>query len=209
MVDAAHPPLTLRRLAPALLALAVGAGATAALCAAVREREREQNQREFERAADDLEVPLRTRIDAKLDVLASIGRFYAGSKSVEADEFAQFTAPTFASHPGLKALAWLPRVGPEALAEHVTQAEAQYHLPPGYEVRSPDGRVRAGPPPGGDSFPVQYVAPFERRRGLWGLDLGSDPACRAAMEAARDGATAIAALPPALGEAAEDLGYFV
>ncbi len=171
--DAAHPPmLTLRRLTPVLLAGLVCGAVWAGLFGVVREREREQIQREFERAADDLEVPLRTRIDANLDVLHSIGRFYAGSQSVDADEFAHFTATVFAPHPGLRALAWVPRTG--------------------------------------DAFPIEYVAPFEERRALLGLDLGKDAGSRAAMETARDTGAPIAAPPPTFGAGAGDsLGYFV
>ncbi|MGH7288755.1 MAG: CHASE domain-containing protein, partial [Myxococcota bacterium] len=174
--DAAHPPLlTLRRMGPVLLAVLVCSAVWAGLFGVVREREREQIQREFERAADDLEVPLRTRIDANLDALHSIGRLHAASDSVAADEFAQFTATVFASHPGLRALAWVPRVG-----------------------SSP-----------GDAFPIRYVAPFEERRSLVGLDLGTDAGSLAAMEAARDGAAPVASPPPTFPGDGESLGYFV
>jgi len=202
--DAVSPTLTLRRLGPVLLTILVGL-VWAGLFGVVREREREQTQRDFERAADDLEVPLRTRIDGNLDVLHSIGRFYAGSKSVEADEFAQFTGPALASRPGLRALAWVPRVPATELADHVRQAEEKLHLPAGYEVHTLDGR-----PGQGDSFPILYVVPFEQQRSLWGLDLGSDAGSLAAMEKARDAAAPISAPPPTFAAGkGENLGYFV
>ena len=204
--DAALPLThTLSRLLPVLLALAVGGVVSAGLFGVVREREREQIQREFERTADDLEVPLRSRSDGNLDVLDAIGRFYASSKSVEADEFAQFTETVFASRPGLRALGWIPRVPAAELAEHVAEAEEKFHLPPGYEVHTLEGR-----PGQGDSFPIQYVVPFEERRSLWGLDLGSDAESLAAMQKARDSAAPIAAPSPAFGAGAgESRGYFV
>ena len=140
--NSAYPPtLDFGRLAPLLLALAIGGGLSAGLFGVVREREREQTQREFERAADELEVPLRTRIDGNLDVLHSIGRFYASSKSVEADEFARFTATVFASRPGLRALGWVPRVRLGDLSDHLGRAEEGFHLPPGYAIRTLDGRA--------------------------------------------------------------------
>ena len=79
--EARLPTLDLSRLGPVLIAFAVGCTVSFGLFAAVRERKREQTQTEFERSADDLEVLLRTRIDANLDVLHSLARFYASSKS--------------------------------------------------------------------------------------------------------------------------------
>ena len=207
--DARLPTLDLSRLGPVLIAFAVGCTVSFGLFAAVREREREQTQTEFERAADDLEVPLRTRIDGNLDVLQSLARFYASSKSVEADEFTRFTATLFASRPGLRALAWVPRVRPTELADHLGGAAERFHLPPGYAIRTLDGRVRTVPP-ARDSLPIQYVTPFEEQRELWGLDLGSDAGSLAAMETARDTDAPVAGPVPALGGGAgEDLGYFV
>ena len=166
--DAAHVPASrLDRLFPVLVTLTLSIIASASLFGVVREREREQLQAEFDRAADDVEAPLRTRIDGSLDVLHSIGRFYAASRAVTADEFAKFTTTAFASHPGLRSLAWLPRVS------------------------------APGPAARGDSFPIRYVEPHAAERGLSGLDPATDAGCRAALARARDENAPIAAVPPA------------
>src|SRR5262245_21339421 len=190
--------------------LLVGGLASTGLFVVAREREREQIQRDFERAADDLEAPLLARIDANLELLASIGRFYASSRSVEADEFARFTVGALSSLSGLEALAWLPRVPAAGLREYVARTPASLGLPQGYEVRRLDGRPWTAAPSENDPadvFPVFYVEPFPN--ALWGIDLGLDGGARTAMEQARDRAAASSTPAPALGAGSPDPGYFV
>jgi PAS domain S-box-containing protein len=196
----AYPPtLDFGRLAPVLLALAVGGVLSAGLFGIVRAREREQIQREFERNAHEVEVPLRTRIDGGLDVLDSLGRFYASSSAVDADEFARFTATAFVSRPGLRALAWAPREEGSFPIRFVAPSAEQRALAELRLGSDPDSRAAleaardaaapvAAPPPslgaGSESLGYLVLLPIydtdpppreraERRRHLAGFVLGA------------------------------------
>jgi len=140
------------------------------------------------RAAREMEEALTAglvRLPLDVEPLLSVERLFAASAEVTREDFARFTQRAI-GQPGVQVIEWLPRV----LADDRAAFEA---------ALAADGGTGRGIFPvenGGafdhaawsdatpDYFPVRFVAPERGFRSRIGLDHGSDPRRRAAMEKA-------------------------
>ncbi|MCI0379763.1 MAG: CHASE domain-containing protein [Gemmataceae bacterium] len=184
-------PAPLARALPLVLLAAAGTALTAVTFALARSRDQERVHRNFSEAAGALGTSWQRTVTNHLEALETIQYFYASAQLVEAPEFRTFTSGMFRSLPGLQALYWAPRVKAQEFAAYLNDLK-KYDLPAGYEVRDAEGRARRL---AADSaqvlYPIQFVEPFDRFAGVWGLDLALDPASLTLLETACDEARAV------------------
>ncbi len=132
----------------------------------------------------------------RLNLIAILEAFYAGSELVERGEFHTFADSLLPRFQGVRMLGWAPLVsGGQRRAFEKAVREDGF---PQYEIieRGRRGQfVSAGER---DEYcPILFVEPFGKRESLLGFDLRSDPACRHATTRAMDtGRPAVAACTP-------------
>ena len=78
---------------PACLTLCVGVALSLLLSSVARQDEQERARRAFEHAAERRAHEIQQRVELSTLALRVTKAFYAGSMSVERDEFRDFTAP--------------------------------------------------------------------------------------------------------------------
>jgi len=131
----------------------------------------------------DAFLPLRAPVDS----LRSIERFFAASKEVTRQEFANYTEYA-QRQAGIIAIEWAPRI-PQA-ERAIFESTNQHQI----TEDSADGRlVSAGEREA--YFPVSFVEPRAGNEVIAGYDVGSQTFRNRAMERARDTGTAVAAPP--------------
>ena len=189
-----------RRYFPLVLAIILGTALSCGLYALAGRADQHRVEREFTQVAFLHAGPVRQGIDSHFELLASIGHFYAASKEVDRDEFRQFTTKVFEHHPGLELIGWLPRVKADQLPAYYATAQKLYKMPAEYRVRDLAGASLPDQGGKGDLFPLEFVEPQPAFSDLWGVDLGREPQCRAALDQARDSGKEVATdaitLPP-------------
>ncbi len=174
-------PSRLRQYLPVVLVVYFGIGLSVFMYWLASRLERERLQEEFNETVNDIEVPLMRSIDGNLEVLQSIVRLFQGSEEVKRGEFEKFTQGTLQPHPGIQALAWVPRV---------TAAQRPFLEKPSNEPgkeypfrqRNEVGELEpAGPH--AEYLPIYFLEPMDGNKDLLGLDLGREEAFRQALSA--------------------------
>ncbi|MBN2473975.1 MAG: response regulator [Pirellulales bacterium] len=171
-----------------LLAIAL-TGVTVSILAywTLRAKEDRAIQKQFQFDAGQRVAAIQRDFTAHMEAASALTAFYAASDQVERDEFRSFTKPLLERHPGIRQLAWLPRVPLAGRAEHQRKAEEEGL--PGYRITeiSVEGRTaEAGPRDA--YYPVYFVESSDAKVLPLGLDLGSNDQCRNAMlRAQREG----------------------
>ena len=152
----------------------------------LRTAERETLEAQFDQRTAELAGRLERRFDAYVSEVHSLRAFFDSSSFVDRKEFRSFVDPSIKRHPGIQALAWIPRVSREEreLFELAAQAD-------GFEAfrfkRWADGGWEAVQEPWSDEyFPVMYTEPVDFNEAALGSDLASNPVRRRALERARD-----------------------
>lgn len=134
---------------------------------------------EFEfRAAGAVELVKQRMLDYD-QVLHGLGGLYAGSKSVERDEFAIYIAEQNLAerYPGVQGFGFVQRVPSAQKEQHIAAIRREGFQ--SYSIR-PEGNREV-------YAPVVYIEPFTGSNvRAFGYDIYSDPTRRAAMERARD-----------------------
>ncbi len=131
----------------------------------------------------DIMNGIRGQISIALNVLASLHRFYDASTFVSREEFRSFTAGILATTPGIAALEWLPIV-PAAQRQQV-EALARADGLDDFAFTEFDANLQIRP--AGERpvyYPVLYTEPQFANQKALGLDLGSEPSRRSAIEKA-------------------------
>ena len=151
---------------------------------------------DLRRAADDrfledfryhASVRIRAVHDAmerQLAELDGVARFIDYSRNMGPSEFELFAAPFVKAHIALS-VEWIPRVPHEGRASFEKAARKDGIVD--YSIREEDlqgALVPAGDRP--EYFPIRYAQPVDGNKVVLGFDLASNPARRAALEAARD-----------------------
>jgi len=148
----------------------------------VIESEHHQRWLTFQRLAESRTALVRDRLFSLRSDLATIARFYQGSEYVTRQEFHTFTAPLMTG-PGVQAIGWVPRVPSikKAMYETMARQDGLEH----FSIFQRSTREIALPAPNkAEYYPLYYVEPLAANRDALGLDLGADPAQRAALETA-------------------------
>jgi PAS domain S-box-containing protein len=144
--------------------------------------EREAASLQFRLDAGKKVEAIKQAVANQLGVMSLFRAFYAGSVEVDRGEFNTFSASVFEDHPGIKTLAWMPRV--RADQRSAFEAEVRKSGFPEFRITqlSGDNLVAAGER--NEYYPILFIEPQGKNRDMMGFDIGSLPDCRAAMERA-------------------------
>ena len=164
-----------------VLSFILGAALSLVLFALLRGRAREREQVEFERRAGEIAGTLRSQLERPLEVLDSVCSLFDASAEVSRDEFARFTRPALARHPGIRALEWIPLVPGASRLAYEQAARADGLATFEFTEVAEDGRmVTAAARP--EHLPIYFMEPADGR--VLGFDLTAEPARRAPVDRA-------------------------
>ncbi|HKA60872.1 MAG TPA: CHASE domain-containing protein [Methylomirabilota bacterium] len=169
----------LRRAGPAIGVLACALLLTFGAWRYARETVRADEQDRFDRIVAVSREAIDRRLDSYVQILLGVRALFAGSATVDRAEFSAYVGALDlpGRYPGIRGLAWAPRVPAEARASH--EAAMRQDGLAGYEIHPASARR--------EYHPVAFVEPaagFED--GVLGLDVGAWPENQAAMDRARD-----------------------
>ena len=144
--------------------------------------ERSRVQASFERAAGERISALEARLVTTVGSLYSLASFIATAGDVSKAQFSKFVTPLLSAYPGVQAFEWAPLVLPNERAEVEAAGALNY---PGFMIveRNPSGGMRSASIRAA-YYPVYYVEPLRGNEKAVGFDLYSNPARRAAIDAA-------------------------
>jgi diguanylate cyclase (GGDEF)-like protein len=138
----------------------------------------------FNEAIQITSAALRQRIATYTDALYGATALFNASEIVTRQEFQSYvkTIRLEEHYPGIQSLGFIRRVRPEELPSYVKQLREQQQANPcGYPDFSFFPRNTQT-----EYFLVQLVEPIAQNKAMFGKEIMTDPACRAAMERARD-----------------------
>jgi len=179
----------LRARKPEVIVSLLGIAISVAGFLTVRYYDEAAARQEFDRKAAHYLLVSRKAVDRYVDAVSEVGaRIAEFGGQVNRWEFFKNTEETLANYPGVKALAWVPRV-PQSSRAAIEKAAADDGL---YNFRLIDrdtgGRVSEASARA-EYLPVYYVEPFGGNENILGLDLATQPEYMSAFESARDGGT--------------------
>ena len=178
----------------ALLIVAFGLALTAPLALALHRREALVRDEDFDRlAAAHAEIVGDTFRNFR-DNLASLARFCASDTAPDPARFDTFAGPLTRSSLA-QAFEWCPAV--PAAGRDRFEAAMRASGYPGYTIAAHPSAAAAGTPPAW-YYPVAYAVPAAANARALGLDLGSEPARRAALDLAASTRLPAATRPLAL-----------
>jgi PAS domain S-box-containing protein len=195
-VDRIVPRSRRRRLALVLAVVVCGGALSLSLYGVTAARERQLAAAQFKLDAGRRVETIRREVVDRVGVVDALAAFYAGSQTVERNEFRTFTGRLTTEHRETYALAWAPIVGADKRAAHEEAARKEGYL--SYQITERNARGEYVPAGRRDPYyPIFFIEPLREHRTLLGFDLGSNPACRAAIEQAlATGQPAAAVFPP-------------
>jgi signal transduction histidine kinase/CHASE1-domain containing sensor protein/integral membrane sensor domain MASE1 len=150
------------------------------------ERQRFDDSRVSE-LISEFETGARQRMLQYVEALHGGVGLFAASKSVEPDEWRQYTESLDLAtrYPGMLGIGFLSPVTEKGLADYL--AIQRRDLDPAFTIRPVAGNSRLSAEPwGARYFPVTYIEPLHPNRQMLGLDFATDGNRRAAAEASRD-----------------------
>ncbi|MFQ5958163.1 MAG: CHASE domain-containing protein, partial [Alphaproteobacteria bacterium] len=181
----------LRAQFPVVLAGVLGVSISATGLVLTQKYYQAQSQQEFEGPAAQYTAIVSKAVDRYLEVINSIGAFMAASNEVDRWEFFGLAESSLPRFPGIRTLAWVPRVTAEQRETYEKRAQADGLY--GFRITE---RNASGAPiaalPRTEFFPVYYVEPFENNQGVLGYDLASSLNGYEALNLARESGQMIA-----------------
>jgi len=175
------------------------------------DNERELKETQFEGEVESRVGLIELRFQRDTGVIDALTAFYASSQDVQQDEFQQFTRVKLTLQPceEIQAVEWVPRVA--ATDERVAvEASGKKEGHPDYQITEwsegefiPAGEREA-------HFPVLFVEPYGPNRAVMGLDFGSDPVRREALDRVlKTGEVAISGRVTIVEDGSNDPGVLV
>ncbi|MCA9773827.1 MAG: CHASE domain-containing protein, partial [Myxococcales bacterium] len=156
---------------------------------------RAYEQREIEEFRDIAALrafSLERRLESNVELLESVVQFFDSSTFVDREEFRTFVDGALKRHPEIQSIEWAPRISADKVSQHLNRMRGeglvQYQI---IERDAAGDAVEAAPRD--EYLPITYVEPMVFNPMDIGYDLGSSPLIRAAIDAARDQATAVTA----------------
>lgn len=188
----------LRERAPEAIVLVVGVVIAVAGFLTIRYYDEAADRHEFDRKAAHHLLVSRKAADRYVEVVSEVGALISEfGGQVNRWEFFKFTEDRLPVYPGIKALAWAPRVAESdrAALEKAADDDGLFN----FRVTERGARgtvIEAASRP--EYSPVYYVEPFDGNEDFLGFDLAFRPAYLNALDRARDsGATSTAFAAPA------------
>ncbi|MCP3867535.1 MAG: hypothetical protein GY703_05465 [Gammaproteobacteria bacterium] len=135
--------------------------------------EKQRTQITFRDASQDRVLVVQREIEHTLGMIQDIASFFEASPVVGRREFRKFVEPSIKRHPGIQALAWIPRVTSAQRETFVSNARRSFTPFRIMEVDDKGSIVTAKNRP--QYLPVLYVQPYKLNKELLGLDMALDP----------------------------------
>jgi len=176
---------------PALIAAGIGLLLSLAGAYAVGQWEERITKIEFEGVAETQAIIMQNGMNEYVSRLVALRTlFESANEEITRSEFEIFSGRLFARHPGIRRIAWIPRINRKERAEY--EAAAIGDGISGYQIKSiiADGSGTTAPQ-SDEYFPV-FFSTEPKTSIVYGLDYSTDPARRAALERARDNDTVTA-----------------
>jgi len=166
-----------------LAAIVAGVALTLAGAHLERQRDHERLLRNLALLAVDETARIQRSVDSTVEVLESIGSFYAGSDFVGRREFGNFVRSPLANHPEIRALEWAPRID---ATERARFEAGLGRVLPGRGIRMLDahGRLTTAAAGRREYFPIAYVEPLAGNEPALGFDVTSRAATVRTLERA-------------------------
>ena len=167
-----------------------------------------RSQQAFDRPAAHYTAIFSQAIDRYLEVINSVGTFMAASNEVDRWEFFALVGKSLPRFPGIRALAWIPRVPAEKRGDYEKQGQKDGLYGFGFTEKDSLGNIVPARERD-EYYPVYYVEPFEGNQTILGFDLASSRDGRRILDRARDTGQMIAAQQVALVQADDDQAAFL
>ena len=185
---------------PLLAALAFTLVGFLALQTLAQERQKEQ----FEGVASIALQFLEDQVSGHIDVIDSLERFFASSEHVRKEEFEAFNERALEHHPGVHAIAWLPK-----LTEDERNQFEERTRPENFAANTEsNGQAESQKSVAWTHYPIYFLQPVEKRVISRGTNLASDKNWLTTMRACRDQGRRMAAKPRVSGSHGFDLYVF-
>ncbi|HEY8942999.1 MAG TPA: CHASE domain-containing protein [Polyangiaceae bacterium] len=154
---------------------------------------------EIASAAEARLALLRSSTERSLDALRAIRAYLEVTPTPTRADFRAFVSEPLRRLPEVQAFEWIPRVTSAERARYERQAWNDGYTSFGFAELGPDGALR--PARAADEyFPVYYAEPLELNLPALGLDLGSHPLRKQALESARRSGEPVATPPIRLAQ---------
>ena len=158
----------------------------------------------FEQAAQQQVSSVEEHLRSALHDLVAADALFSSAGVVNRAQFDIFSAPLLKADPAIQALEWIPSVTASQRVDYERLARADGFEDFRFTVMSPQGMRTEGPRE--QYFPVYYVSPYKGNQQALGFDLASNPARRAALDAAAASGKLVASSRIVLVQA-RDAGY--
>lgn len=146
-------------------------------------REQELTETQFTLDANRRIQAIQAAVTHDVASASTVVAFFSGSELVDRKEFQTIAAPVLKNHPGAKALAWVPRIPAARRASHERAVRGDGLSE--YEITRRDGAAPVVRDVDRDVYyPITFIEPCQNNRSLLGFNLGSNRACRAAIDRA-------------------------
>jgi PAS domain S-box-containing protein len=140
---------------------------------------------EFNQNALELTLVFKSSVSTHVNVLRSLGNFYAASAMINRQDFKIFVTQSLEDFPGIQALEWSPIILPserDALEKSVKESGYEnFHIT---ERDANKKMVRAGNRP--KYVPIIFIEPYQGNESALGYDLNSSQERRQALDRSRD-----------------------
>src|ERR1700674_2741437 len=161
---------------------------------------------EFTKVAENYALILQNGLDEYLDKIRAVRALFNASDRVSRKEFEAFTSEILQRQTAILRVTWIPRIKGDERAAYELAARQEGLFQ--YQIKSLSADDHLIPSAEKDEyFPVFYSS--DRRSVAYGLDLGSEPTRRRALDRARDKDQMVAALDLVLHVATGDLRGFI
>jgi diguanylate cyclase (GGDEF)-like protein len=143
-----------------------------------------QGERRFTEAVHTARLAIERRVEVYTNALRGVGALLYHSEVVTRREFQEYVAHLDLSrrYPGIQSLGYVRHVLPGRAGELLTRMQRELRNDPCGYPPFPE-LAAAGR---GEHYLVVFVEPIAQNTALFGKDVATDPACREAMERARD-----------------------
>jgi len=147
----------------------------------LQEREQQLIGAQFRFDAEQRVGAIQSELTANLSIGYALAAFYRGSEQVEEEEFDAFTKSFLARYPGIRFLAWLPRIPVDQREQY--EENLQKKGLANARIRQADDQDQMEPAGQRDEyFPVTFVAPVGHDLLEKGFDVASRPRFRQAID---------------------------
>ena len=174
-------------------------GVTIGAVIAVRSHFNDESQETFGDLVEGAYAALQKDVTENLTELTAIQGLFNSTDGVSRKQFDTFVSLFFNAEHGTQALEWIPRVTREEREEFIRTVREegfdQFTIHPSTALA--------------ESFPVNYVFPFEPNLAAFGFDLASNDSRLAALQQARDSGALLATAPITLVQETEQQAGFL